>query len=295
MYSHFTSSNLTRRQFLKTLLLAGGAIALPGLISEAKPIPSVTAQDPFWWMNLQDNILHGPQAANAAFGMPGSLMKLVAAAALLEERLITPNDVLECRGAVTINGQKYRCQHTHGKFKMQEALAASCNVYFAQASEVLSTHRFLQYAEAFQLHQPTRRGEGSLFPDHSALNHNSQLYVLGLSRTLQPNTCQLIRMTRHIAKGDIHGFHTQTWQLLRNGMRLAATHGTAKQIDPYNQLRVAAKTGTAPHGQTFQSWVVGFFPFERPKYVFCTRSTIGTAKDVAVPLTHRYLFARQWH
>lgn len=294
MQDYSTSFAISRRDFLKALVAAGSTLLLPStsrLILPAEAAKPVLP--PFWWSCMQDNVLHGPCHASAAFGMPGSLMKLVAASALLEERLISPNTQLECRGTLVLGKRKFHCQHAHGKIRMKEALGASCNIYFAQAAEVLSTRRFLQYAEAFQLNQPTQKGEGYIFPNKFAFNHASQLYVLGLSRTLQPNTSQLIRMTRHIARKDL-GFKPQTWQILQSGMRLAATRGTACKIDPANQLRVAAKTGTAPYGTTYQSWVVGYFPFDKPRYIFCTRSLAGTAKDVAVPQANRYLFSRHW-
>lgn len=294
MHDYSTSFAISRRDFLKAMIAAGGALFLPP--ASRLLLPAEAAQPnlpPFWWMCVQDNVLHGPCYTRAAFGMPGSLMKLVATSALLEERLISPNDQLECRGTLVLGNKKFRCQHAHGKIRMKEALAVSCNIYFAQASEVLSTRRFLQYAEAFQLNRPTKKGEGYIYPDRFAFNHSSQLYVLGLSRTMQPNTSQLIRMTRHIARKDL-GFRPQTWQILQSGMRLAATRGTAYKIDPQNQLHIAAKTGTAPYGTTYQSWVIGYFPFDKPRYIFCTRSLAGTAKDVAVPQANRYLFARHW-
>lgn len=300
MQDYSTSFAISRRDFLKTLIAASGALLLPSatqqiLSAQAAPPSSLpqSNQPPFWWLCLKDNVLHGPSHAKAAFGLPGSLMKLVTATALMEERLISPDEKLECRGTLRLGGQTFRCQHAHGKIRLKEALAASCNIYFAQAAEVLSTRRFLQYAEAFQLNQPTGKGEGYLFPDRFAYNHPSQLYVLGLSRNLQPNTSQLIRMTRHISRKDL-GFKAQTWQVLQGGMRLAATQGTARKLDPGNTLRVAAKTGTAPYGTTYQSWVIGYFPFEKPRYIFCTRSVSGTAMDAAIPQASRYLQAHHW-
>lgn len=295
MLDHFSGSAISRRDFLKTVLLAGGALLLPGGFgslmpdAQAKPIPP-----PFWWMSLRDNILHGPSHCHCAFGMPGSLMKLVAASALLEERLITPDTLLECRGTVVVHGKKFSCRHAHGKLKIREALGVSCSGFFASASEVLSTHRFLRYAEAFGLNHPTQKGEGYLYPNHSAYDHPSLLYVQGLSRTMQPNTRQLIRLVRHIARRDIPGFHAQTWDILQSGMRISATRGSASKIDPGNRLRVAAKTGTAPHGGTYQSWVIGYFPFEKPEYIFCTRTVAGAAPDTAIPQARRFLSTREW-
>jgi penicillin-binding protein 2 len=59
-------------------------------------------------------------------------------------------------------------------------------------------------------------------------------------------------------------------QIVREGMRLGATEGSAKAINtPY--VQVAVKTGTAELGvkKDFANmWVEGFFPYDNPKYAF---------------------------
>lgn len=59
-------------------------------------------------------------------------------------------------------------------------------------------------------------------------------------------------------------------KVVREGMRLAVTEGTARALD-LPSLAVAGKTGTAELGYTKQfvnSWSIGFFPYERPAYAF---------------------------
>ncbi len=62
----------------------------------------------------------------------------------------------------------------------------------------------------------------------------------------------------------------QYYQVIREGMRMTVTEGTAQAINvPY--VEAAAKTGTAQVGtrnQFINSWVVGFFPYDKPKYAF---------------------------
>jgi penicillin-binding protein 2 len=59
-------------------------------------------------------------------------------------------------------------------------------------------------------------------------------------------------------------------QVVREGMRQGVTSALAQPLNfPY--VSVAAKTGTAQTGTRNQydnSWVVGFFPYENPKYAF---------------------------
>jgi penicillin-binding protein 2 len=72
-------------------------------------------------------------------------------------------------------------------------------------------------------------------------------------------------------------------QVAREGMRQAVTEGTAVGLSSLDSItRVAAKTGTAQTGvrnEFYNSWIVGFFPYEKPKYVFVVvmeRSPAGT-------------------
>ena len=72
-----------------------------------------------------------------------------------------------------------------------------------------------------------------------------------------------------------------TWRVLQQGMRICEREGTARKLDPADTMKIACKTGTAPHGKTFQSWIAGYFPFDEPKYSFCLRAPAGTSQDRA--------------
>jgi penicillin-binding protein 2 len=59
-------------------------------------------------------------------------------------------------------------------------------------------------------------------------------------------------------------------QVVHEGMRMAVTEGTATALNLKN-VEVAAKSGTAQVGlgnTNTNSWIVGFFPYENPKYSF---------------------------
>jgi penicillin-binding protein 2 len=60
------------------------------------------------------------------------------------------------------------------------------------------------------------------------------------------------------------------FDIVREGMRMTVTEGTMGALNvPY--VKVAGKTGTAQVGlskQTINSWAVGFFPYDNPKYAF---------------------------
>ncbi len=60
------------------------------------------------------------------------------------------------------------------------------------------------------------------------------------------------------------------FDIIQEGMRMTVTEGTMAALNvPYVQM--AGKTGTAQTGvskQTINSWAVGFWPYEKPKYAF---------------------------
>ncbi len=60
-------------------------------------------------------------------------------------------------------------------------------------------------------------------------------------------------------------------QVVREGMRLGATEGTSVGLSDLSFVQVAGKTGTAQlglHNEFYNSWAVGFFPYQHPKYVY---------------------------
>ncbi len=73
------------------------------------------------------------------------------------------------------------------------------------------------------------------------------------------------------------------FDVVRGGMRQAVTSGTATTLNvPY--VHVAVKTGTAQLGgvkNKVNSWVMGFLPFENPKYAFVIMMEAGPTTNSA--------------
>jgi len=78
----------------------------------------------------------------------------------------------------------------------------------------------------------------------------------------------------------------ENFDIVRQGMRLSTTDGTTQLLDvPFTHI--AAKSGTAELGTAkaeVNSWIIGFWPYEKPKYVFAVtlergsvHSTVGSA------------------
>lgn len=88
---------------------------------------------------------------------PGSVFKLVTAAAVLEEGCFTLQSTFNCPGYIVVSGQRYRCNHTdgHGVMNMTLSMMNSCNPAFITMGQKLGAQKFSRYFEAFGLTQKT--------------------------------------------------------------------------------------------------------------------------------------------
>lgn len=93
---------------------------------------------------------------------PGSVFKLITAAAALDSGLVDASQQYYCGGELTVNAGTeweitYHCANgdVHGWQDMAGALEESCNLYFIQLAETMSTQFFTDYYSAFGLYERT--------------------------------------------------------------------------------------------------------------------------------------------
>ena len=270
----------------------------------------------FFWCNIKNGQVGFPTGFHVPREKPGSIMKLVAAAALLEESLVNPNHQLECTGTFRVGHEEVHCQTPHGKIDMVHAIGLSCNIYFAQVAEKLSSRTFLAQARSFGLAAGCANRPAGIFPGDVNLPVSSLHYVLGLAEDLKPCSLALMRMAALIGvghAGSVPVLHSAedfelkekeapytnqlsrtTNEILHKGMRLCARAGTGRKLDEADKLQLALKTGTTPHGNRFQSFLIGYFPFEDPRHAICLFTPSGTSQDSAVPKAREFLMATTW-
>lgn len=101
---------------------------------------------------------------------PGSVFKLVTAAAALENGVCDIGRKFRCEGEVTVEGITVKCSTApeggHGELSMTEAMAKSCNCYFAKLGEKTGYKDILQMAEKLGMGNCCLPG----FPGESAGN-----------------------------------------------------------------------------------------------------------------------------
>ncbi len=84
---------------------------------------------------------------------PGSVFKIITAAAALDSGAASLGSSYNCAGAITVEGVRMRCSHGagHGRLSFGHALLNSCNPSFIQIGQQLGIDRFCDYVNAFGL------------------------------------------------------------------------------------------------------------------------------------------------
>jgi penicillin-binding protein 2 len=88
---------------------------------------------------------------------PGSVFKIVVAAAGLQEKTLTPADRTYCNGEFQLGTWTFKDwkREGHGTVDALDAMRHSCNVFFYQAGLKIGGAAIAKYATAFGLGQPT--------------------------------------------------------------------------------------------------------------------------------------------
>lgn len=207
----------------------------------------------------------------------------------------------------------------HGWTNMAEAIAVSSDVYFYtigggfEGQKGLGILNLEKYARLFGIGEktdidlPDEKGGTIPSPEWKAKNfkndpwrigdtyHTSigqygfQVTPLEMTRAAAALANDGTMISPHFLLGDTTkenirkdlNINKNYFKIVKEGMRLSVTNGTAIALDvPY--VNAAAKTGTAQVGakkDKVNSWVMGFFPYENPKYAFVIMMESGPTKN----------------
>lgn len=248
---------------------------------------------------------------------PGSLFKLVLAAAALEKGFSSPVESFFCSGKLRLpGGLTYSCwkEEGHGQIDLAQALAQSCNSVFIELGLRLGSKTIETYAAKLGLTQgellgyplptweavkigfgPGKIANASLGQEGVRL---TPLQVANLMATiasggayLPPQVVKEIRTpTGEIVKKfpsppPVQALEEETAKELQRMLILATREGTgqAAWLSPWG---VAGKTGSAEAGKgRSHAWFAGYFPLEQPCYavtVFIENG--GSGGEVAAPV-----------
>ena len=202
----------------------------------------------------------------------------------------------------------FKDNKAHGWVDMRHAIAVSSNVYFYEVGGGFQGQKglgILNLEKYFRLFSLGRKSgidldgerEGNIpSPDWKAKHFKNDPWRIGDTYNtaigqygVQVTPVEMVRaigavanygtlVTPHVLKDDpvlsaqkeVLPLAREDFDVVHDGMRLVVTEGTAHFLNLKN-VTASAKTGTAQIGaqkQFVNSWAVGFFPSEHPRYAF---------------------------
>lgn len=232
--------------------------------------------------------------------VPGSVMKLATALAVLEKG-VDPSLTVSCAGSGWMRpGVRYKCTGVHPSIALEEAFAHSCNLYFMQRAEDVGGPAFLDACERLGFFLPVDLGVATPVPGTVARSGADEVRFLGIGQGPVAVTplhvatafARLATGGRRIvpyldrdrgadpASRSIDPVIARHAPRLQDAARRVVVHGTAWRAESLRTVEAAGKSGSAevelsrqPRGadgrvaKTLNAWFVGYAPATAPRYV----------------------------
>lgn len=252
---------------------------------------------------------------------PGSIFKLIVAAAALENGIVTPDTTFDCKGYEEINGIRIKCasgDEGHGTITFREAFAKSCNATFIQVGILTGGAEILEMAKKFGIGEKTisnlSEEKLGLLPDIPEIQ-GAGIGNLSIGQgKLLVTPMQAARVTSIIASngidrglslikattsnGEVNNMNKnipvrvisrETANTIKNFMVDTVSFGTANNLSSDLGVKIAGKTGSAQSSyngeEVVHGWFTGFMPADDPKYVITVFiESGGSGRGSAVPL-----------
>lgn len=229
---------------------------------------------------------------------PGSIFKLVTAAASIENKSDYASWEYTCTGSQSYGGSdKVTCQEAHGTVNLEKALAVSCNCYFGKLAEALGPDIMKEYVEKTGLtisrdvNGISTKAGSFEFPESGInlawagigqykdlVNPCTMLTYMGAiangGRAVQPKLLHNVEFSTGIPASlpwkswTKRMIEEDTAEILKNMMRnnVEDNYGT----ENFPGLAICAKSGTAEVQKTDRpnAWFAGFLNDEEHPYAF---------------------------
>lgn len=213
---------------------------------------------------------------------PGSVVKPFVLLALLRSGKIDPEQHLVCHRTLTIAGKRMDCTHSPAVTNLDaaDAIAHSCNSYFAQAAARLSPAELAETFEHAGFTSRTGLAEdeavGRIVP--AADLQHVQLQALGYWG-VELTPLELLSAYRSLALRKLKN-DSQAAPVFA-GLERAVQYGMAHEALP-SGISAAGKTGTAA-GATPRThgFFVGYAPADKPEIVLMVYLEHGRGSDAA--------------
>ena len=137
---------------------------------------------------------------------PGSIFKIVTAAAALEENAVSLEEHFYCPGYIVVEDRRIRCHKTtgHGSESFVQAIENSCNPVFIGLGLRLGAERYYNYFEQFGLLKKTGidlPGESATIMHKKEKIGQVELATISFGQSFQISPIQLMTTTASIING----------------------------------------------------------------------------------------------
>ncbi len=233
---------------------------------------------------------------------PGSIFKIITAAAALEEGVVTKESTFNCPGYIVVDDRRIRCHKTvgHGSQTFVQATENSCNPAFVQIGLRLGVDNYYKYFEQFGLKTKTGidlPGEAGTIMHNKEDMGNVELATVSFGQSFQITPIQLIttvssiinggnRITPHFAMytadaagTELHKFSypvttgivsEETSATMREILELVVSEGSGKN-GAVEGFRIGGKTATSQtlprQNGVYISAYLGFAPADDPQVI----------------------------
>ncbi len=207
---------------------------------------------------------------------PGSIFKIITEIAALETGVIEEYDRIECTGEMEVGDRVFHCwkEEGHGWIDINLALPFSCNIFFGVIGMEVGTKTLIEYAQNFNLGQPTgidlpgekpgyipppqlsggplnlAIGQGALLTTPiqllsliSTIANGGNIWKPYLVKEIVSPEGKVIKSFSPVLKKTVY-ISPETLDILKRGLRNVVVFGTGVYAQVEN-LEVAGKTGTA--------------------------------------------------
>ncbi len=222
-----------------------------------------------------------PHDAATVRSTPGSILKPLFLASALDSGAVTPETTVYCRRELHILDHNLACSHPQNNvaFDAEDALAYSCNTYFAKLATHFSPSQANQVIRDYSFQLPT-----GLFPVEPVADlrtpsslAETQLLVLGIAG-VSVTPAQVAVAYRKLA---LQLNDTKLKPVL-HGLQNSVNYGVARNASVAG-MNIVGKTGTAsdrPHSWT-HGWFAGIAGLPGSEIVIVIYVPRGNGADAA--------------
>lgn len=234
-----------------------------------------------------------PSTSAAQFhSAPGSILKPFFLAAALESGAIQPQTSVICHRNLRILEHNLACSHpqTGAAFNAEEALAYSCNTYFADLAGRLSAEQAVAVLREYGFGQSSSASSATATLRTPTTREDTQLLVLGVTGILV-SPVEVGAAYRKLALKLSNPAFSSTLAPVEQGILNSVRYGAAHNAE-VSGMKLAGKTGTASDpGQPWtHGWFAGIAGEASSRFVVVVYLPHGNGADAAT-IAHHFFIA----